>query len=431
MALIQGTDGNYYGTTMRGGAFSSGTVLRLDSKGSESVLYSFCALPNCTDGASPYAGLLQANDGNFYGTTYEGGLYGYGTIFRVTPAGDLMTLYSFCAQGLPCADGGEPTGVLIQGSDGNLYGTSGGDYFGPIQGTIFRITLDGTLTTLHNFCSQPACVDGEWPYAGLVQGPDGNFYGTTTDGGTSGGIVFRMSPAGALTTIYNFCSQTGCSDGRGPKGGLVLGPDGNFYGTTQLGGTNRIEGQGTVYKITPSGMLTTLHRFCEKPTGGSCPDSGLPTVGLALVSNGYFAGTTSGAFNGTTLFAVSQTGRFVQYTKANNTTAPLFQGTNGLTYGMANGGTFEEGVVFSFNGGLGPFIRTTPTFGSIEAPVIILGTNLTKASRVTFNGTSATFTVVSPSEILTSVPAGATSGRVEVSAPSGVLTSNLPFDVTP
>jgi uncharacterized repeat protein (TIGR03803 family) len=433
MALIQGIDGNYYGTTMRGGEFSSGTVFKLSPSGNESVLYSFCSLPNCADGAGPYAGLVQASDGNFYGTTYQGGLYGYGTVFKVTPAGVLTTLYSFCASGSPCAvDGGEPTGALIQGSDGNLYGTTGGDYFDPIQGTVFKMTLDGALTTLHNFCSQPACEDGEWPYAGLVQGADGNFYGTATNGGNFGqGVIFKMTPTGVLTTIYNFCEQTGCPDGRDPKGGLALGPDGDFYGTTQLGGTTRIEGQGTVYKVTPEGVLTTLHRFCENPIGGFCPDSGLPTVGLALISNGYFAGTTSGAFNSVTLFAVSSKGLFIQTTKANNTTAPLFQGTNGLVYGMANGGTFEEGSVFSLNAGLGPFVRTTTTFGSVGDPVVILGTNLTGTTSVTFNGTAAQFTVLSASEITTTVPAQATTGLIKVETPSRTVASNLPFTVIP
>jgi uncharacterized repeat protein (TIGR03803 family) len=433
MFLVQATDGNCYGTSTHGGpggSTGSGSVFKITPTGTETPLYNFCAQPNCTDGANPYAGLVQATDGNFYGTTYSGGSYGGGTIFKVTPAGTLTTLYSFCPEGLPCADGANPAGALIQGTDGNLYGTSGGDIEGPVEGTVFKITLEGTLTTLYNFCSQPNCTDGSQPFAGLVQGTDKNFYGTTTSGGTSGGgTVFRMTPEGSLTTIYNFCSERDCSDGSEVKGQLVQAADGNFYGTTELGGTSRIEGQGTVYKITPAGSLTTLHRFCEKPIGGFCPDSGLPIAGLTVSSNGYLAGTTSGDFNSPTIFGISPAGKFVQYTKAANTPAGLLQSTDGLFYGMAGGGTFGYGTIFSLGVGLGQFVKTSPTFGQIGTSVSILGSNLAGATSVSFNGTAAMFTIVSPSEITTSVPSAATTGRVKVTTPGGTLTSNLPFRV--
>jgi uncharacterized repeat protein (TIGR03803 family) len=148
MSLVQGTDGNFYGTTTHGGpggATGSGTIFRMTPEGAQTPLYNFCSEPNCTDGANPYAGLLQATDGSFYGTTYLGGAYSSGTIFKITPAGAFITLYSFCPQGLPCVDGGNPSGSLIQGADGNLYGTSGGDIEGPIKGTVFKLTLDGRL----------------------------------------------------------------------------------------------------------------------------------------------------------------------------------------------------------------------------------------------------------------------------------------------
>jgi uncharacterized repeat protein (TIGR03803 family) len=422
--LTQGTDGNFYGTTIAGG--NGGVVFQFTPSGAETVLYSFCSLPNCTDGANPWAGLVEGSDGNFYGTTFLGGAFGYGTIFKVTPGGVLTTLYSFCASGLPCVDGAYPTSPLVQGIDGNFYGTTGGDLAGNVKGTVFKITPTGMLTTLYNFCAQSGCPDGVYPFAGLVQASDGNFYGTTAGGGT-GGTVFRITPTGTLTTIYDFCTQSNCTDGTQPMGTLVVGPDGNFYGTTQLGGsTKKLDGQGTVFKITPTGKLTTLYRFCEQPIGSFCPDSGLPLVGLTLVSNGYFAGTTS---LHPTIFGISPKGKFVQYTKANNTPAGLLQGTNALLYGMASGGTFNEGTIFSLDVGLAPFIKTMPEFGPANTSVIILGTNLTGATRVTFNGTAANFTVVSASEITTNVPSGATTGKVKVTTPNGTLASNLPFAV--
>jgi uncharacterized repeat protein (TIGR03803 family) len=429
MFLIQATDGNFYGTTTLGGQDGAGTVFKITPSGQQSVLYNFCI--NCPTGSSPYAGVVQATDGNFYGTTYEGGNYGQGTVFKITPAGELTSLYSFCLGGAPCVDGNLPTAALVQGSDGNLYGTTteGGAFGEAFGGTLFRITLGGTLTTLYSFGSG---TDGNDPFGGLVEGTDGNLYGTTAWGGANGwGTVYRATLDGAETVIYNFCPVSGCADGSDPDGPLVQGVDGSLYGTTRLGGTTRENGQGTVFKITLSGNLTTLYRFCEHPVGkqGDCPDSGLPIVGLTLASNGYLAGTTGGAFHRATIFGMSSTGsNFEQYTQANNLAAGLLQGTNGLFYGMA--GT-NNGSIFSLGVGLGTFIKTIPTFGPPSAFVTILGANLKSATSVTFNGIPTTFTVVSASEITTNVPTGATTGRVKVITSGGTLTSNLPFAVTP
>jgi len=189
------------------------------------------------DGAWPYAGLVQASDGNFYGTTTGGGANGAGTVFKVTPAGRLTTLYNFCYQGYPCSDGGDPYAGLIQATDGNFYGTTlGGGASG--DGTVFKITPSGTLTTLYNFGG----ADGAVPYGGLIQATDGNFYGTTSGGGASGdGSVFKITPSGTLTTLHSFAD----SDGASPDG-LVQATDGNFYGTTYGGGAY---GDGTVFRL--------------------------------------------------------------------------------------------------------------------------------------------------------------------------------------
>jgi uncharacterized repeat protein (TIGR03803 family) len=170
-----------------------GTVFKVTATGTFTTLYSFGTAAGFVDGAGPRAGLVEGSDGNFYGTTYLSGAYGnYGTIFKITPGGSLTTLYSFCAAS-GCADGANPTAPVIQANDGNFYGTT---YFGGAHngGTVFRITPAGTLTTLYSFCGQAGCADGQYPYAGLFQGTDGDLYGTTYQGGTAGsGTVFRLS----------------------------------------------------------------------------------------------------------------------------------------------------------------------------------------------------------------------------------------------
>jgi uncharacterized protein (TIGR03437 family) len=243
--LVQASDGNFYGTTGGGGANSSGTVFKISPQGSLTTIYSFGVPP---DGINPSVGLIQASDGNFYGTTSHGGASGIGTIFRITPTGTLTTLHSFYG-----ADGSNPN-VLIQATDGNLYGTTqnGG---ANSYGTVFKITLGGALTTVYSFLSS---TDGAYPYAGVIQGNDGNFYGTTPQGGPSsgpygvGGTIFRMTPGGTLTTLYTFESNS--EDGFGP-GGLVQASDGNLYGTTLAGvGSSN----GIVFKLalTSSGLAS-------------------------------------------------------------------------------------------------------------------------------------------------------------------------------
>ena len=222
---MQGTDGNFYGTTE---GFFAGTVFKISPE------YPYTLTTLHTFDSIPSADLVQGTDGNFYGTTdYGGGAYGQGMVFKINPQPPytVTTLYSFCSQP-NCVDGTYPEGGLVQGTDGNFYGTTldAGAYG---SGTVFKITPGGTLTTLYSFCSQTNCTDGANPYAGLVQSTDGNFYGTTGFGGANSyGTVFKMTPSGTLTTLYSFCSQTNCADGNTPYAGLVQGTDGNFYGAT-------------------------------------------------------------------------------------------------------------------------------------------------------------------------------------------------------
>jgi len=382
-SLIQGTDGNFYGTTTGGGAYGEGEVFKITPSGNLTIVYSFCPAggTNCADGSQPHAQLLQIA-GDFYGTTTLGGANGGGTVFKLTPSGTHTILYNFCSQGgSGCTDGSVPQAALILGTDGNFYGTTlDGGANG--DGTVFQLTPSGAHTALYSFCSQGNCADGQNPESALVElngifygtasgggynatygvtsgtafsitssgdfnliytycqvidciGDDGsvgtapesgflllngNFYGTSEGGGPgTDGTVYEMSPTGTLTTLSSFYG----TDGESPVAGLTLGSDGNFYGTTLQGGTNG-SGLGTAFNVTPSGTLTTLYNFCS--TGGNlCTDGELPFAGLIQGIDGNFYGTTSGGGANTTV--ASSTGYGTVYkitvntTKANSTTA--------------------------------------------------------------------------------------------------------------
>jgi uncharacterized repeat protein (TIGR03803 family) len=367
--LVQGPDGNFYGTTLNGGASNfcpppigpdqaagCGIIFQATPGGGLTTLYNFCSLAVCTDGSHPWAGMVLGSDGNFYGTTSAGGGgYGIGTVFQLlpgqgpvivanisndatvspglvegsdgniygasnfngafqlTPSGALTTIYGF-------QDGSSPTGSMVQGTDGNFYGTTANT----ISSSVFRLSPEPGAgcpsgsntgngwceTVLHSFCSSPNCADGQNPEGGVAEGSDGNFYGTTSGGGANNfcrkatgvpgcGTVFRITPNGVLTTLYNFCSLPRCSDGAVPFGGLVLGSDGNFYGTTTNGGKGA-HGDcsnlhcGTLFQLTPGGSLTTLHSFCSWV---DCSDGGAPYASL-IEAGGTFYGTTSMGFTG-------------------------------------------------------------------------------------------------------------------------------------
>jgi uncharacterized repeat protein (TIGR03803 family) len=434
--LVQATNGDLYGTTYGGGAYGDGTIFKVTPSGKPTTLYSFCSQTGCADGKDPWAGLVQATNGDFYGTTYGGGAYGDGTIFKITPSGILTTLYSFCAQS-GCADGQLPEAGLIQATNGDLYGTTydGGAYR---SGTVFRIAPSGALTTLYSFCSQSGCPDGWLPNTGLIQATNGDFYGTTYGGGAYGygGTVFKITPTGALTTLYLFCSQPLCADGENSTAGLIQATNGDCYGTTYEGGAY---GVGTVFKITPSGDLTTLYSFCSK---SGCADGEEPRAGLVQATDGNLYGTTYGGGSGYgTVFKITPSGILTTLysfcaqsgcADGTNPGAGLVQDTSGAFYGTTQtGGANNDGTVFSLSVGLGPFVETQTTSGETGASVKILGSDLTGATSVTFNGTAATFTVASRYLITTTVPAGATTGKVQVVIPSRTLSSNVPFRVLP
>jgi len=429
--LVQGFDGNFYGTTYEGGASGYGTVFKISPGGTLTTLYNFCSQPYCTDGAAPWAGLVLASNGNFYGTTSQGGANGWGTVFKITPGGTLTTLYSFCSQ-TGCGDGVYPTFGLIQAANGNFYGTTPSSAYFGIDGTVFEIAPTGTLTTLHTFNGG----DGESPGGPLVQATNGNFYGTTGAGGAYGyGTVFEITAGGTLTTLHSFDG----TDGSGPVGPLVQATNGNFYGTTIQGGaTSCSYGCGTIFKMTPGGTLTTLHSF-------DGTDGSYLIAGLVQATNGEFYGTTEGGgANGDgTVFEITPAGALTTLHSFEGPpdgylpAATLLQATNGKLYGTSIwGGAACSGVgcgtVFSLSVGLGPLVETTPASGKVGTKIAILGNNLTGSTGVTFNSTAATFTVKSSTEITTTVPSGATTGYVAVTTATGkILTSNVKFRVRP
>ena len=358
--VIRGSDGNFYGTTPKGGSFSDpygngyGTVFRMTPGGVITNLVNF----NLTNGSTPEAALVQGSDGNFYGTTSKGGSSDSGTVFKMTPGGELTTLVN-----CNFANGRRPVAALVQGNDGSFYGTFAEGGSGA-NGTVFKVTPEGTLTTLFSFNQST----GGTPEAALVLGSDGNFYGTTARGGT----VFRMTPGGAHTTLVNFTGINGMQ----PTAALVLGNDGNFYGTTTRGGAfSDINGNGygTVFKMTPGGNLTTLVNFAE--VNGSFPSGPLVRDG-----DGNFYGTTTKGgsysdFNGNTYGTI-----FKMTTGGELTTLVNFSGANGLfpiTAALVEGGDghYYGTTYFGGSSGTGTVFKMTST-GSLTTLV-----NFTVSSR--------------------------------------------------
>jgi uncharacterized repeat protein (TIGR03803 family) len=337
VALVAGGDGNFYGMTSAGGANSLGTIYKITPAGALTTLVSFTGTSGAFLGSAPHGSLLLGGDGNFYGTTANGGISNIGTIFQITPSGAFTTLFQFPN----VASGQLPYAGLVQDAGGNFYGST--QYGGAHNyGTIFKLSLSGGVWTLTTLVSFDGVNNGRQPFGSLVQGSDGNFYGTTVVGliGNTYGTVFKMTPAGALTTLFTFNG----TDGEYPHGGLVQGSDGNFYGTT---GVTSTTANGTIFVMTPAGGLTTLVSF----TG---PNGSAPRANFVQGSDGNFYGATGqgGSNSLGTLFAMTPAGALTTLVNSSSASGSgpyggLVQGSDGNFYGVSQaGGTSNTGVFF-------------------------------------------------------------------------------------
>jgi uncharacterized repeat protein (TIGR03803 family) len=435
--LVQGADGNFYGTTLLGGTGSGtnictscGTVFKVTPAGELTTLHNFCSETNCSDGARPTLGLTLGSNGNFYGTTSEGGSFSAGTMFEVTPAGVFTTVHQFCSQA-NCADPGAATNLVLA-PNGNFYGAGV---------NVFEITPAGKYKALYAFCSQPNCADGEGPGGALALGPNGTIYGTTSAGGAGGqGTIFALSSSGKEQTLHSFAAAP---DAVGNvANGVILGTDGNLYGSLYAGGTRAF---GSIFKVTTSGHYTTLVNF---GACAGCDDSDEPEGALVQGTDGNFYGTTymGGPSSLGNIFQVTPSGAFTElYTfcdgpgcpDGKNPVSGLVQGTDGNFYGATTAGSNQKaciggcGTLYSLSTGLSPFVEANPGTGKVGRRIDIFGNNLTGTSSVTFNGTPATFVVASSTDIKAVVPEGATSGTIQVATPGGTLSSNVAFRVVP
>ncbi len=349
--LILNFDGDFYGTTAQGGPTGVGTIFQATTAGAETPIHTFTGFGN--DGALPVGNLFpgvtcNGPDGFLYGVTAQGGRFNNGTIYKVTTSGTYTHLYSF--QGP--ADGASPQGGLFEGTDGNFYGTAFSGGAGN-SGVVFRITPAGVYTVIHTFSATDATginADGAGPAAGLVLNIDGNFYGTTTSGGAHGlGVLFRISNSGTFKTLYSFQGI----DGADPVATLIPDASGNLFGTTQQGGANST---GEIFEWKHSGSLTVLHSFPSVNSAGVNTDGAYPVANLMWGKHGALYGTASlgGGLGRGTIFSITTGGTFTTlYSFAGGSDgaspqAGLFPGTDGKLYGTAfTAGAFGFGTIYS------------------------------------------------------------------------------------
>jgi uncharacterized repeat protein (TIGR03803 family) len=383
--MILGRDGNFYGTCNMVNGGTQDVAFRYTPGGSGApgnfTMFAVIYTNANGDGSFPNA-LMQASDGNFYGTTTFGGTNGEGTVFRITPAGVITTLYNFTG-GTNVAGPAQPGGPLIEAKDGKLYGTTqtGSTTLG--DGTIYSMTLKGKVSVLYNFINLKG--ESSNPYDGVIQGSDGLFYGTASGGEYNNGYIYKLSAKGVLTDLHDV--DYAVDGSLSPYFHLVQAPDGNFYGALNgcaSGGCRN----GLLYEITSTGSFTPLFTIVV-PVGG-CPD----------------------AFPG----CIPNSGQIVH--------------TNGALYGVTEqGGVNDEGVLYAEtpNPALKPNVKLQEASGAVGSTVDIVGQGFTGATKVHFGKVAARFSVGSDTYMSATVPAGAASGFVVVTEPGAKLQSQAKF----
>jgi len=476
---LQGLDGNFYGSSNTVYAGDYGAFYRVTSTpNSEKVLVDF----NYTNGADPNLP-IQGTDGNFYGTAVYGGTSRIGVVYKITPGGAITILHNFA--GYP-KDGASPQGVLVQGTDGNFYGTT---YQGGANnyGTIFKITPAGVLTLLHSFAPSSTNLDGANPQTGLVLGSDGNFYGATVIGGYyNGGLLYKITPAGKFTILHSLCSTSGCTNGFYPRTPLVQHTNGKFYGNTsgnslggsyfysldvglkgftklvnwagKVGATVDLLGQGFTGTtgVSFNGVAATFKNVSDTyitatvPAGAPSGTVTVTTFTSTMTSNRAFlvvpqinsfspAGGIVGASVVITGVSLKQA---TQVTIGGNTASFKVNSDTQVTATVPAGAKNGAKITITTPGGIAtstasftvvPSIASfSPTSGKVAAPVTITGNSFTGATKVTFGGVAATsFQVITDTKVDALVPAGAVTGPIAVTTPGGTATSSAKFTVTP
>ena len=411
--LAQGEDGDIYGATTSGGT-GAGNIFKITPTGTFNNLFNF----DGTHGRGPQGGLSLGFDGNFYGTTYQGGTNAAGTVFKITPSGTQTVLYNF----MNTTDGAFPKVPPVQAPDGNLYGTTGN---GTVA-TLYKITPSGTFSVVVNIPAQS--------YSPLLVGTDGNLYGMTLLGGTfNRGTAFQFSPTKKKLKILH--SFGGTSDGVSPQGPLMMGVDGKLYGTTSGGGTNA---GGIVFQMSTAGKTVVLVNFDNLHAANGAS----PFAGLVQGSDGFLYGVASvGGANGLgTLFKVKTNGTgfavlhdFATATGDSPLSTPLLH-TNGKIYGLAfHGGSHTAyGTIYSMDAGLSPFASQFVIYsGKVGDSVTILGQRFSNATGVKFGAGGGTFVASTDAFMTATVVAGATTGVITVLEPGGNLTTPQKFKIIP
>ncbi len=336
-AVLRDTSGNLYSTAANGGSSGKGVVFKVDTRGTETVLYSFTG---GSDGGEPVAGLIRDSAGNFYGTTFSGGSSDNGVVFKLSKSGSETVLHSFAGGS---SDGAHPWGGLIQDDKGNIYGTTSGGGASN-WGTVFKLSKDGTETVLHTFVGGES--DGEFPmYTSLVMDKTGNLYGITEQGGPDNlGLVYKLSPSGKFTLLHGFLG--GATDGCYPYGTPAMDSKGNLYGTAYKCGSS---GEGMVWKVTKKGAETVLHNFA----GGSS-DGAYPYAGVIMDAKGNFYGDTAygGSSGDGAVYQLNKKGKLILLhsfagSDGELPIATLVRDAKGNFYSTAyEGGSYEYGTVW-------------------------------------------------------------------------------------